>query len=260
MKHLMTMPENPFDIAAVLANCQQYWLNFSQTGPSDGSFAVYRTGVPHPQLNGVIRMKEPARDAIPAVVSQLEQIASLWWIGPDSYAGASEDVIDAGGKLVAKVPVMATQLSDIHLKMEKSAAFTIESLEEGEDLTSWVASYCEPMGVAARDFDAMLSAERGRTDAPGQLVRFAARIGEKIVGTSQLFVHEGIAGIYLVSTHKDHRRLGIGTALTYAACVAGLERGLEIATLQASSSGYPIYKNLGFKDVTAYNLLTFSRD
>lgn len=260
MERATTTSDNRFNVEAMLANCRQYWLNFSNRPSTNGPFATYRTGVCHPQLNGVIQMRQPARDSIAEVVRQLSDLPSLWWIGSDSYAGASQDVTSAGGKLIAKVPVMAVQLSDLVSEVQMPNVCRIEMLDDGEDLGPWVECYSEPMGVAAEDFEAMLHAERSRSDLPGQLTRFAARIGGEIVGTSQLFVHEGVAGIYLVATRQGNRRHGIGTALTHAACIAGLRRGLGVATLQASSSGYPVYRKLGFEDVAAYDLLTFPRD
>lgn len=259
MTPAMITPENQFDVDAMLGNCRQYWLNFSNVAQTDGPFSIYRTGVRHPQLNGVIQIRQAAPDSIAKVVRRLSDMPSLWWISSDSYEGASQDVASAGGKLIAKIPVMAVQLSDLVSKVKMPTDCSIKALADGDDLGPWVECFSKPMGVAAEAFEAMLDAERSRSDMPGQLTRFAARIGEDIVGTSQLFVHEGIAGIYLVATRKDRRRLGIGTALTHAACIAGLKHGLEVATLQASSSGYPVYRTLGFRDVAAYDLFTFPK-
>lgn len=248
-----------YDVPAMLANCRQYWVNYSPNTQAAGPVTVYRTGVPHPLLNGVLQLKPGAKDVIPDVVSQLAKMPSAWWVGADSYPAATQDVLDAGGKLIAKVPVMAIHLRELSSKVEMPANCTLELLDETDDLSAWVQCYCEPMGVSEKDFAAMLLAERSRRDAPGQLLRFAARADGQIVGTSELFIHEGVAGVYLVATKKSHRRLGIGTALTHAACMAGLGRGLDVATLQASSSGYPVYKKLGFDDVTAYDMLSFSK-
>ncbi|MFC9842685.1 hypothetical protein ACFWFF_37985 [Streptomyces sp. NPDC060223] len=38
----------------------------------------------------------------------------------------------------------------------------------------------------------------------------------------------------------------MGTALTTAALDAGRERGLSVGTLQASPSGTPVYRRMGF--------------
>ncbi|WEX74863.1 GNAT family N-acetyltransferase [Sinorhizobium numidicum] len=226
---------------AILANCRQYWLNYSNVHCSNEHITSYQTGVPHPQLNGVIRMREAAAvEKIPLIVSQLSGRPSVWWIGPDSYPAASDDLVDAGARLIGKVPVMAVQLEDLRPPAKLAGNVSIERLEGGEELGSWVQCYSEPMGVAAEDFAVMLHAEQNRSDASGQLTRFAARSEGEIVGTSELFVHDNVAGVYLVTTKNSHRRLGIGTALTQAAAVAGLELGLKIGTLQASSSGYPV--------------------
>jgi GNAT superfamily N-acetyltransferase len=246
------------DMDAMLANCRQYWLNYSNVHCSDEHITYYQTGVPHPQLNGVIRMRAASVEKIPQTISKLSGRPSVWWIGPDSYPAATNDVIGAGGRLIGMVPVMAVQLEDLRPPAKLPGNTSIERLEVGEKLGSWVQCYSEPMGVAEEDFAVMLHAEQNRSDASGQLIRFAARSEGEIVGTSELFVHENVAGIYLVATKNSHRRLGIGTALTYAAAAAGLDLGLKIGTLQASSSGYPIYKKMGFECVASYNLLMFS--
>jgi ribosomal protein S18 acetylase RimI-like enzyme len=257
MTHALKTHQNQYDVAAMLANCRQYWLNYSQAPHSDGPIAVYRTGVPHHQLNGVIHMNAASDDEIREVVSQLSDLPSVWWVGPDSYPTAAEDVISAGAKLSATLPVMAIQLHKLAQRPIPSPHWTIVRLQEGAALFPWVQSYSEAVGARKEDIATMLRVEQNRSDAPGQLTRFAAFSDGEIVGTSELFVHEGIAGIYLVSTKKSHRCRGIGTALTHAASMAGRELGLDVATLQASSSGYPIYKKLGFEDVASYDLLTF---
>lgn len=257
MTHAIKTKQKQFDVAAMLANCRQYWLNYSQAVHTNGPIAVYRTGVPHHQLNGVIHMSAPKPGAIREVVSQLSDLPSVWWIGPDSYPAAARDVVNAGARQVGTIPVMALPLEKLRPMPTSSPHWTIVRLQEGAALVPWVHSYSQSVGARKEDIATMLRVEQNRCDAPGQLTRFAAFSDGEIVGTSELFVHEGIAGIYLVTTQESHRCRGIGTALTHAACMAGLERGLDVATLQATSSGYPVYKKLGFEDVASYDLLTF---
>jgi ribosomal protein S18 acetylase RimI-like enzyme len=69
------------------------------------------------------------------------------------------------------------------------------------------------------------------------------------VATASLMVAGGAAGIYNVVTLESVRRRGIGTAMTAAAVRRGAERGMELATLQASSMGRPVYERLGFRFV-----------
>jgi ribosomal protein S18 acetylase RimI-like enzyme len=70
--------------------------------------------------------------------------------------------------------------------------------------------------------------------------------------TSQLVVYGGVAGLYYVGTRDCFRRRGLGEALTRHAMREGAAAGCDIASLQASPAGYPVYVRIGFRDVEHY--------
>ena len=90
----------------------------------------------------------------------------------------------------------------------------------------------------------------------GDITRFAGFLDGRIVGTASLFAEYGVAGIYTVATLKEYRRRGIGAAMTGAVIRAARERGLRVATLEASAEGEPLYLSMGFQQVAEYNLFT----
>jgi len=57
----------------------------------------------------------------------------------------------------------------------------------------------------------------------------------------------GIAGIYDMGVSPEHRRRGIGRALTLAACRLARERGCTHATLNATPEGELLYSTVGFE-------------
>jgi predicted acetyltransferase len=65
-----------------------------------------------------------------------------------------------------------------------------------------------------------------------------------------LSISHGVAGIYWVGTLEEYRRRGIAGALTAAALLEGRRRGLRVGTLQASSLGAPVYRGLGFEEIS----------
>jgi GNAT superfamily N-acetyltransferase len=88
------------------------------------------------------------------------------------------------------------------------------------------------------------------------LVRFEARLDGRIVGTSALLAHAGIAGVDTVTVAEAYRRRGLGAAVTAAALAAGRERGLTTGTLQATSrAGRRVYERMGFETVGTYRML-----
>jgi ribosomal protein S18 acetylase RimI-like enzyme len=60
-------------------------------------------------------------------------------------------------------------------------------------------------------------------------------------------------GIYAVGTVEPARRRGFGRAVTWAAIEAGVAAwGSEIAILQSSEVGVPVYRSMGFEEVARY--------
>lgn len=81
--------------------------------------------------------------------------------------------------------------------------------------------------------------------------------GDEPVASSALVVTHRVAGIYNVATMPEHRRRGLGAALTLHAVRRGREEGCVMASLQASSMGRPVYERIGFRVAAEY--LTFAR-
>ncbi len=81
---------------------------------------------------------------------------------------------------------------------------------------------------------------------------YVGYVDNEPVATTQLVIHEGVAGIYYVGTPEAHRARGYADALTRHAIIQGAGLGCDIATLQASPAGYPVYRRMGFEDVGYY--------
>ena len=67
------------------------------------------------------------------------------------------------------------------------------------------------------------------------------------VATSLLYTHEGIAGIYAVTTLESSRGKGFGRAISEAAVHHGFRRGCDIAFLQTTEMARRVYEAIGFK-------------
>lgn len=86
-----------------------------------------------------------------------------------------------------------------------------------------------------------------------QVRLYVGRIDGEPVGTSMLFLSSGVAGIYQVEVSPEHRRKGIGTAMTLAPMKDARQMGYRIAVLQASKMGEPVYRKIGFESYFKYN-------
>jgi hypothetical protein len=99
----------------------------------------------------------------------------------------------------------------------------------------------------------------GYTDHSGLLaenvVAFIVYLDGEPASIAMTIVSHGVAGIYWVGSTERARGQGLGRAVTVAATNAGLALDAEIASLQASPMGKPIYTKLGYETAFDYRLL-----
>jgi hypothetical protein len=97
------------------------------------------------------------------------------------------------------------------------------------------------------------------TDHAGLLAEnvaaFIAYFEGEPVSIAMTIVSHGVAGIYWVGSLEQARGKGLGRAVTVAATNAGLDLGAEVASLQASPMGKPIYVEMGYETIFDYKLL-----
>jgi len=81
---------------------------------------------------------------------------------------------------------------------------------------------------------------------------FLASLDGERVGISTAVLTRPSGGIYSVATLEPARRRGVGSAVTWAAVDAIRDWGCSAAVLQSSEMGYPVYRAMGFEQVTRY--------
>jgi hypothetical protein len=88
-------------------------------------------------------------------------------------------------------------------------------------------------------------------EAP-HIAAFVALRGGAAVAGAMVIVTHGVAGVYWVGTAPEARGQGLAELSTRAAGNAGFDLGARIAALQASVMGEPIYRRMGYFEVTRY--------
>jgi ribosomal protein S18 acetylase RimI-like enzyme len=240
-----------YEIEPQLGNLRAYWLSWGSSDDPADDLQIFRSGLPHPLLNGVTRLrKRPLDEAVAEARHRLDGVPGVWWVGPDSDPGVEDGLLARGLEAGSILPVMAIELDNIP-EVSGPAGLVIEQLTDTATLTEYVQAYSGPFSIPETALAAVVDAESERNEP----ARFVGRIDGQTVATSELFVSHGVAGIYWVSTLEQQRGQGIGAALTAAALRAGRERGLRVATLQASGLGQPVYRRLGFTTVSRYRHL-----
>jgi GNAT superfamily N-acetyltransferase len=116
-------------------------------------------------------------------------------------------------------------------------------LQTHRDLVA--AGFDMPLDVAQRLYG------DGCLDDP-DLAIVIGRVDSVPVATAMLVRSDGTAGVYNVATMPGSRGKGYGAAVTWAVVAEGARRGCTHAVLQASESGYPVYRRMGFVDGGRY--------
>jgi len=123
----------------------------------------------------------------------------------------------------------------------------IVPVENGETLRQWIH-------IASIGFDVPAEYEKVWYDFFVEAVfdlpfrTYLALLNGQPVGTSQLFLSAGVAGIYNVTCLPEARGQGIGAAITLAPSLAARGMGYRVGILQASDLGARVYRRLGFQD------------
>jgi RimJ/RimL family protein N-acetyltransferase len=86
------------------------------------------------------------------------------------------------------------------------------------------------------------------------IAAFIAYLDGRPVSAAMTAVSRGVAGIYWVGTLEEARGKGLAWATTAAATNAGFELGADLASLQASPMGEPIYLKMGYEALFPYRL------
>jgi len=127
----------------------------------------------------------------------------------------------------------------------------LESLEQADDF--WrvaIESYAD-IGFPPEIFS-------GYTNHAGLLAEnvaaFIAYLDGEPVSIAMTMVSDAVAGIYWVGSRKQARGRGIGRAVTTAATAAGFDLGADVASLQASQMGKPIYLAMGYEVAFDYRM------
>jgi ribosomal protein S18 acetylase RimI-like enzyme len=128
--------------------------------------------------------------------------------------------------------------------------FQIRRVTGAAALEDHRAVVTEGFGVARSV--AVETSGHGLLDAPECTIYVGYREGTRVA--SGLGWRSGrVIGVYSIATVPAARRRGYGEAMTARVVADGIAAGCDVAVLQASEAGRPIYERLGFRVDVRYN-------
>ncbi|WP_343082055.1 GNAT family N-acetyltransferase [Ostreiculturibacter nitratireducens] len=243
-------------VAAMDSNMSAYWSAYGRSGGCTlleaPGIVAYATSVPHPLFNGAIVSREPGPELDAARTQLGEKIArdgtpALWWIGPAAQEeGTGERLASKGLAEAGTVPAMTARIDDLPAAAVPER-LRIDAASTPPQRALWGRIAAVGTGFPGAAAEALADVEEGIPDTAlaGQ-TRFTGYLDGKPVATSSLVLSHGLAGVYAVATLPEARRRGIGAAMTLHALQAAKAAGAQVAVLQSSSMGRPIYERMGF--------------
>ncbi len=181
----------------------------------------------------------------------------MWKLGPSTRPGNLGDrLVDHGFVVRPTLRGMALDLTSLEPTAVVPPGLEIREVIDSGTLELWRQAVDRGFGWRAygsRDVADNLGYFL-RTGLPHSFVAYVGIADDIPVASSLVFFGTGVAGLYHVSTAPDHRRRGIGSAITRAPLVEARRRGYRVAVLHGTQMGYPVYRRLGFEEVCSIDL------
>src|SRR5687768_16077241 len=212
-----------------------------------GSPIGYHNAVVHAEL-----ADDEADGAIAGFVDRLRALSLpvCWHVGATSRPADLPERLRRHGFTGGGEPAMACPLAGLP-EVAVPAGLTVERVRDESTLRALAGVLAAGFGegeVEARWAESVWARIGFADETPWR--HYLARLDGRPVGCASLFVHPpDVGGVYFVCTHPEHRRRGIGAAVTLAAMRGARELGCRLAVLGTSDMGRPVYERLGFRYV-----------
>lgn len=236
------------DVERAVAALAEFWRGLTEIVPG-GSFETtggvtrLRSGVPVPTFNGVMGFGASVctADVLAAVDSFIA--GDLPWnvqLRP-GYPDELDVALAQRGLVAAEqIPLMVLtdldqlvidgplEIRPVFTFADADAALTL--IEQGFEMPAQISRHALPIAMF------------GLAD----VTTWLGRVDGVDVTTALGTIRDRVCGIFNVATPAEHRGKGYGAAITSAPLRRAWDDGCDLAYLQSSALGYPVYERLGF--------------
>lgn len=214
--------------------------------PGVRAFALPGHGAPLFQQQVLYSDARALAEALGPLEAWYRELGVPAWRVP-VYPGdsAAEAVLArAGYRAEDALPAMALPLA--HLPPQLAPGTTLEHPEDLREVLQLNAlSY-------GQEHAGYFESWRPQLEPSSPLYAVLVRQDGRALAGGVCFEQDGTAGIYLVATHPEGRRQGLGALVMRALHADARARGCSVAVLQASPLGHGLYQRLGYRDLGAW--------
>jgi GNAT superfamily N-acetyltransferase len=221
-----------------------------RTGP-DVSWCV--TDIPFPWCNVAFGAHLDGRGADREIEAFSEagrerDVPVCWWLGAGTTPGDLSRRLKKR-KFVRRsdTTLMAVDLHGIDGDSSALPGLVVEQVEGMEALSLWCNVAAAGFAIPSSVEPSLLKWFSTAIDIGLSLRFFLGFMRGLPIATSLLFLAEGVAGLYFITTVPLARRQGVGRALTLAPLREARRMGYGVGVLQASRMGEGVYRGIGFR-------------
>jgi acetyltransferase (GNAT) family protein len=256
---------------AIKANWKNYHYCLGRSPSVELSIGRYLTwlitSMPDHFLNLVVCTELPAQGTEELIADALTHFRSLniqklSWLAEEGVPAVEiKKYLGAHGLTFEETfaTEMAVDLQAVPESLPMPAGLKIVPVENRETLRKWIhvasVGFHVPEEFENTWYDFFVEAV---FDPPFR--NYLALLNGEPVGTSQLFLSAGVAGIYNVTCLPEARGQGVGSAITLAPLWDARALDYRIGILQASQLGYKVYCRLGFQDYGKLSVYLWEND
>ena len=215
--------------------------------------------MPIPLFNALVALEERPDDAVAGLAPAMAEVEKLDIPFGVLLRATAAPALEAearrlGLSAVERIPAMVMDAGE--LRDRGSAGLRIVRVRERAELNRALAVMAAGFGVPAALVQPLF--QPAIAELPGISV-YLALVEDEPVSTAMSLLGDGGVGIFNVGTPPALRGRGYGAAVTARAVEDGLAAHAEVAWLQASPLGEPVYRRMGFRRVDTHLLLTRPR-
>jgi GNAT superfamily N-acetyltransferase len=251
-------------VDAIEQNCIDFFTEYGR-GPGgeihdEDGVTWFTTGLADPLFNGVMTAHLAPENVNRRIDDLLTEFRARglpleWTVGPSTLPP------DLGTNLMAKglshlllVPGMAVDLPNLP-EEPLPKGLTIHRATRPDEIAAGIRVFGTTFEIADSLIARLVEIELGRApERRDSTLAFVGKLDGKVVASATVFLSGGVAGLYAVGTLATARGRGIARAMTTHALREARDRGYRFGTLQATAMGFPVYRRLGFREYTRFEI------
>ncbi len=200
---------------------------------------------------------------IDKIFSRIEElnISAHWYVSPFSNPSNLKKLLNEYNFFYLKDwTAMAIDLAVVSGNFEQPRGLEIKEVTNQQELNVWTDILIESFDI--QGFKSELYKKYFLNLGVGNNLNFNYYLGKlngKPVASSILFKGNDTAGMYYVGILPEVRRGGLAKSMVKYLLNKAKSIGYKISVLHASETGYPLYKDIGFKKYYTTNIYKKSK-